>query len=106
MENKNINENKVPKSINHKIIWNKNDNINTCDLNSNCMKLEFDIKNKNFKILNDTQQINNIEVDILPVGNLPIYENFNSFNYMNTNDYLFIIFVFVILFVFFIKKKI
>ena len=32
-----------PKSLNHKVVWKKNDNIRTCDLNSDCSELEFNI---------------------------------------------------------------
>lgn len=37
-----------PKSSNHKIVWKKNDNVKTCDLNSNCTELEFNIRQNKF----------------------------------------------------------
>ena len=120
-----INENNIPKSINHKIIWNKNDNINTCDLNLNCTKIEFNIKDKNNNIFNNNKyninqeynidtnnslqvnelQVNNLIVDKLPIGYVPNYEKFISLNHIDNNDYFFVGFVFIILFVFFLEKK-
>lgn len=51
---------KFPKSNNHRIIWKKNDNIKTCNLNSNCSEIIFDIKqnkkNKNYELFNQNKK--------------------------------------------------
>lgn len=54
------------KSPNHKIIWRKNDKINTCDLNAKCSKLEFSISKNKF--VNYTNYANNI-IDISATDN-------------------------------------
>lgn len=51
-----------PKTENHSIMWLKNDKINTCDLDSNCTQVKFNIKkNKNSKIFNQNYKNDNIE---------------------------------------------
>ena len=65
MENNNLLKNSFysyPKSLNHKIVWKKNDNIKTCDLGSNCTELEFSItQNKLVKHKTFNNNLDNIE---------------------------------------------
>lgn len=65
-----------PKSLNHKVLWKKNDKIKTCDLGSNCSEFVFSIRqNKLVKheIFNNTDKIND-------------EENFTCISYMGINS--------------------
>lgn len=69
-----------PKSNNHKIIWNKKNKINICELNQNCMEISFDLtKYQNYKKINS-------------------FENINPNNYLLYSSILFII-ILLILFI-------
>lgn len=89
MENNNLLKNSFylyPKSLNHKIVWKKNDNIKTCDLGSNCTELEFNItqnklvKHKTFN--NNLDNMNNIE----NINNVDNIENFTCISCMSMNS--------------------
>lgn len=95
MENNNLLKNSFysyPKSLNHKIVWKKNDNIKTCDLGSNCTELEFNITqnklvkhktfNNNLDNMNNMENINNIN----NIDNIDNIENFTSINCMSMNS--------------------
>jgi hypothetical protein len=107
MYNDNLISNTIyPKSNNHKITWKKNDNIKTCDLNTNCTEIIFDIKqNKNIKIINDISPI----IDKLPTGNPPVYEMFNlNYKILGLDDFIYNIvslILLVILIVILVCKK-
>lgn len=88
MENNNLlnkSFHSYPKSLNHKVIWKKNDNIKTCDLGSNCTELEFSIKqNKVVKhnILNNTTNINEFYYS----NKTDDIENFDCISYISKNS--------------------
>lgn len=77
-------DNLPKKSKNHLITWKKGSNINTCDLNKNCMKLEIDIKKNNNIIINDDTNLNNdnnLNNDDTNLNNLTI----NNDNFLHNN---------------------
>lgn len=74
-----------PKSLNHKVMWKKNDKIKTCDLGSNCSELEFSIKQNKLikhKIFNNTHNINELEHSNIVNNN----ENFACISCINVNS--------------------
>lgn len=74
-----------PKSLNHKVLWRKNDNIKTCDLNTNCSELEFSIR-QNKLVKHKT--FNNIDyIDKLYYSDIiNDKENFTCISCMNINS--------------------
>jgi len=126
------NNNTLQKSKNHIITWKKKSNINTCDLNSNCIKLEIDITTKNNnintnepnpnsnkldiditdnldiidnldKIRNNDLLINSLQINTLPTGNLKVYESFSIIN--NNDNIILFILVIMLLFILLYKKN-
>lgn len=74
-----------PKSLNHKVMWKKNDKIKTCDLDSNCSELEFSIKQNKLikhKIFNNTHNIDELEHS----NNVNANENFSCIRRISVNS--------------------
>ena len=74
-----------PKSLNHKVLWKKNDKIKTCDLGSNCSEFEFSIRQNKLvkhKIFN-----NNVDVNKLYYSDeINDRENFTCISCMGINS--------------------
>lgn len=98
------------KSKNQKITWRKKDNINLCDLNSNCMEITFNLK-KNNNIL-----INNINEDLISdklhgLHPRPIIEKFSKIksnyfqNYVLNYDLVTVCLVVLFIFVLIYRKN-
>lgn len=91
------------KSPNHKIIWRKNDKINTCDLNANCTKLEFSIsKNKLVNSSNNHAIVSKINDNFEPFNVIEL--NKITYNY-DTIIFFLILILIVILTLKFNDKK-
>lgn len=118
MQNNNILNNQFisyPKSKNHIISWTKKDKIKTCDVNSNCSEIEFNITLNKF---NNNKLFNNIKNN--EVYKIDNYSNIDD-NYINSNinsnknsdknskkyDIIifFLIFILLIFFIFKIKNN-
>ena len=101
------NDNILKKSKSHIITWKKNSNVNTCDLSPNCIKLEIDIKkNKNINFADNSNIIINPDkliIDILPTGNLKLYESFETISY--NDNILLLTLIILLLFVLVYKKN-
>ena len=108
------------KSKNQKITWRKKDNINLCDLNSNCMEITFNLKKDNNIIINNS---NNIYEDLIfdklhednpipIIDNIPFdFENFSKIksnyfqNYVLNYDLVTVCIVVLFIFVLIYRKN-
>jgi len=93
-----------PKSLNHKVIWKKNDNIKTCHLGSNCTELEFNITLNKFtkhQIFNNSNDTNNNNCDYLNKENFSCTDNnINTKIITNIMNYdIIVFFLLVIIFI-------
>jgi hypothetical protein len=96
-----------PKSSNHKIMWKKNDNIKTCDLNSNCTELEFNIRQN--KIVKHKTFTNSNKID----NKIDNKENFiciscfgvNTNKIRNTINYDIIVFFLLLILIIILSLK-
>ena len=97
-----------PKSINHKIILTKKDNIGICDLSSNCTELNFSISKNKFnlnKIFNKNEN-NYLENYNLENYNLENYTSVNSNVVLSQNILNYDIILFILIIILFITLKI
>lgn len=76
-------DNNCYKSNNHIISFNKNDNINICDLTKNCVSINLNVRDK---------EINDEKI-IIPKKKVKLYNNNNNFNF----DILILILIIILL---------